>query len=195
MADLYASDRPAGAIRADSLPRHRASSSSCPQPSPIVPDMTSSDSNPSSAPAAEPESGQRRVALRIVTLPRDTNPYGTVFGGVMLSYIDQAGFVEARRHGAHRWVTVAIDRVEFKKPVQVGDTVTFYTSTLRLGTTSVTVRVEVEAERYQTGETVSVTEAAMTLVAVGPDCRPIPFAAPATVVPAAAAGGPTGACS
>lgn len=124
---------------------------------------------------------ERRVALRIVTLPRDTNPYGTIFGGVILSYIDQAGFVEARRHGAHRWVTVAIDRVEFKEPVQVGDTVTFYTSTIRTGTTSVTVRVDVEAERYQTGQTVAVTEASMTLVAVGPDCRPVPFRAPATV--------------
>lgn len=154
---------------------------------PILPLMPapSSPQSPPAAAAAEPTPpGDRRVALRMVTLPRDTNPYGTIFGGVILSYIDQAGFVEARRHGAHRWVTVAIDRVEFKKPVQVGDTVTFYTSTLRAGTTSVTVSVQVEAERYQTGETVAVTEAAMTLVAVGPDCRPIPFASPATVTAA-----------
>jgi len=57
------------------------------------------------------EGDQRRLALQVVTLPRDTNQYGTIFGGVILSYIDQAGFVEARRHGVHRWVTVAIDRV------------------------------------------------------------------------------------
>src|SRR5262245_54748514 len=100
-----------------------------------------------SAPSPPP----RQLALRVVTLPRETNQYGTIFGGVILSYMDQAGFVEARRHGVHRWVTVAIDRVEFKKPVHVGDAVSFYTSTVRTGTTSVTVRIDVEAERYLTG--------------------------------------------
>jgi len=114
-------------------------------------------------------------------MPKDTNAYGTIFGGVILSYIDQAGFVEARRHGMHRWVTVAMDRVEFKKPVQLGDVVAFYASTTRAGTTSVTVKVEVEAERFQTGEVVAVTEATMTLVSVGPDGRPLPFASPPTI--------------
>lgn len=115
------------------------------------------------------------MALRVVTMPKDTNQYGTIFGGVILSYIDQAGFVEARRHGAHKWVTVALDRVEFKQPVQLGDVVALYTTTTRLGTTSVTVRVEVEAERYRTGEIVPVTEASITLVSVGEDNRPIAF--------------------
>ncbi len=123
----------------------------------------------------------RLPALRVVTMPKDTNAYGTIFGGVILSYIDQAGFVEARRHGMHRWVTVAMDRVEFKKPVQLGDVVAFYASTTRAGTTSVTVKVEVEAERFQTGEVVAVTEATMTLVSVGPDGRPLPFASPPTI--------------
>ncbi len=126
----------------------------------------------------DPESPKRRLSLRVVTMPRDTNQYGTIFGGVILSYIDQAGFVEARRHGVHKWVTVALDRVEFKQPVQLGDVVAFYTSTVRAGTTSVTVRVEVEAERYTTGQTVPVTEASITLVSVGPDGRPIPFRSP-----------------
>ncbi len=127
-------------------------------------------------PAQAPD---RRLALRVVTMPKDTNQYGTIFGGVILSYIDQAGFVEARRHGVHRWVTVALDRVEFKQPVQLGDVVVFYTTTSRAGTTSVTVKVEVEAERYLTGKTVAVTEASVTLVSVGRDGRPIPYSSPA----------------
>ena len=89
---------------------------------------------------------QRSLSLRVATLPRDTNHYGTIFGGVILSYVDQAGFIEARRHGAHRWVTAALDRVEFKSPVHVGDVVNFYTHTVKTGTKSVTVQVEVEAE-------------------------------------------------
>ncbi|MFN7020642.1 MAG: acyl-CoA thioesterase [Phycisphaerales bacterium] len=117
----------------------------------------------------------RRLALRVVTMPRDTNPYGTIFGGVILSYIDQAGFVEARHHGVHTWVTVAIDRVEFKKPVHLGDVVALYTTTTRLGTTSVTVRVEVEAERATDGSIVPVTEASITLVSVDDTGKPIPF--------------------
>lgn len=77
----------------------------------------------------------RRLALQaIVTMPRDTNPYGTIFGGVLCGYIDQAGFVEARHHAAHRWVTAAIDRVDFKAPVLLGDVVSFHASTLRMGT-------------------------------------------------------------
>lgn len=120
----------------------------------------------------------RRLALRVVTLPRDTNHYGTIFGGVILSYLDQAGFVEARRHGAHRWVTASVDRVDFHAPVQLGDIVSFYTRTARKGTTSVTVTVQVEAERYLTGDVVEVTEATLTLVAVNAAGRPIPFDAP-----------------
>ena len=64
--------------------------------------------------------GERRMALRAIAMPAETNPYGAIFGGVILSYIDQAGFIEARRHGSHRWVTVSINRVDFKAPVLVG---------------------------------------------------------------------------
>lgn len=141
--------------------------------SPRFPDLTCA-----MPPAQAPD---RRLALRVVTMPKDTNQYGTIFGGVILSYIDQAGFVEARRHGVHRWVTVALDRVEFKQPVQLGDVVVFYTTTSRAGTTSVTVKVEVEAERYLTGKTVAVTEASVTLVSVGRDGRPIPYSSPAEI--------------
>lgn len=125
---------------------------------------------------------ERRLALRVVTLPRDTNPYGTIFGGVILGYIDQAGFVEARRHGSHRWVTASVDRVDFSAPVHLGDIVSFWTRTAREGTTSVTVGVEVEAERYLTGDVVPVTSAALTLVAVNASGKPIPFKSAPTIV-------------
>ena len=114
-------------------------------------------------------------------MPRDTNQYGTIFGGVILSYIDQAGFVEARRHGNHRWVTAAIDRVDFRAPVGLGDVVNFFTKTTRLGTKSVTVQVEVRAERYHTGSLAHVTSATLTMVSVDASGSPIPFASPATV--------------
>jgi acyl-CoA thioesterase YciA len=128
-----------------------------------------------------PTETERHLALRVVTMPRETNVYGTIFGGVILSYIDQAGFVEARRHGVHRWVTASVDRVDFQAPVHTGDIVSLYTCTTRLGTKSVTVRVEVEAERYLTGESASVTTATVTLVAVNDKGQPIPFRSPPTI--------------
>ena len=125
--------------------------------------------------------GDFHTALRVVMMPRDANPYGTIFGGVILSYIDQAAFIEARRHGTHRWVTVSVDKVEFRAPVQIGDVVSFLTSTERTGTTSVQVRIRVEAERDETAEIVHVTEASLTMVAVDASCRPVPFKSPPTV--------------
>ncbi|MCA9278109.1 MAG: acyl-CoA thioesterase [Phycisphaeraceae bacterium] len=123
----------------------------------------------------------RTLALRVMTLTRDTNQYGTIFGGIILSYIDQAGFVEARRHGRHRWVTASVDRVDFHQPVHLGDVVNCYACTTRLGRTSVTVCVDVEAERYETGETVRVTTAMLTMVAVDAQGRSIPFSSPPTI--------------
>jgi acyl-CoA thioesterase YciA len=124
----------------------------------------------------------RIPALRVMTMPRDTNQYGTIFGGVILSYIDQAGFVEARRHGVHRWVTASIERVDFKAPVLLGDTVNFYATTTREGTTSVSVRIDVEAERYTTGQCVPVTTATLTMVAVDAQGKSIPFRSPPTAM-------------
>ena len=92
-----------------------------------------------------------------------------------------AGFVEARRHGQHRWVTAAVDLVDFKAPVLVGDIVNFYTHVVREGTKSVSVGIEVEAERFSTGSTVRVTSATMTLVAVDAQGKPIEFRSPPTV--------------
>lgn len=107
-------------------------------------------------------------AIRITMLPRDTNSQGTVFGGIILSYIDMAGAIEAhRRTRMQRFVTVAMREVIFHKPVFVGDLVSFYAETLRIGTTSITVRVIVEAERIGvSSEPVRVTEAEVVYVAV-----------------------------
>jgi len=107
-------------------------------------------------------------AIRLSMMPRDTNPHGTIFGGIILSYIDMAGAIEARRHTKHeRFVTIAMREVVFHEPVFVGDLVSFYCSTERVGTTSVTVRVVVEAERHRgAGERVRVTEAEVIYVAV-----------------------------
>ena len=112
-------------------------------------------------------------AIRITLLPRDTNPQGTIFGGIILSYIDIAGAVEAHRHtGLERFVTVAMREVTFHEPVFVGDLVSFYARTVRIGTTSLTVHVVVEAERYGgTSERIKVSEAEVVYVAVDANRR------------------------
>ena len=117
----------------------------------------------------------RDPAIRITLLPRDTNSQGTIFGGVILSYIDTAGAIEAhRRTKMERFVTVAMREVIFHKPVFVGDLVSFYAETVRIGTTSITVRVIVEAERVgAASERMRVTEAEVVYVAVDENRRKI----------------------
>jgi acyl-CoA thioesterase YciA len=106
-------------------------------------------------------------AIRITLLPRDTNSQGTIFGGIILSYIDAAGAIEAhRRTKMPRFVTVAMREVIFHKPVFVGDLVSFYAETLRIGETSITVRVIVETERLGSDQRIRVTEAEVVYVAV-----------------------------
>lgn len=110
----------------------------------------------------------RDAAIRLTMMPRDTNAHGTVFGGIILSYIDVAGGVEAVRHTKHdRFVTVAMKEVIFHEPVFIGDLVSFYAETLRVGNSSITIHVDVEAERFGSqGERVKVTEAEVTFVAI-----------------------------
>src|SRR5919107_3940695 len=113
-------------------------------------------------------------AIRITLLPRDTNSRGTIFGGVILSYIDTAGAIEAHRHTRmERFVTVAMREVIFHKPVFVGDLVSFYAETVRVGTTSITVRVIVETERHggTSRDRIRVTEAEVVYVAVDENRR------------------------
>jgi acyl-CoA thioesterase YciA len=108
-------------------------------------------------------------------MPKDTNHEGTIFGGVILSHIDQAAYIEARRHGTHRWVTAAINKVNFIAPVFTGDIVSYRTTTVNEGRTSVTVSVEVEAERREDGTTVPVTSAQLVIVAIDEDRNPTAF--------------------
>ncbi|MFG0317070.1 MAG: acyl-CoA thioesterase [Planctomycetota bacterium JB042] len=120
------------------------------------------------------EESPRIPAIRVSMLPRETNGMGTIFGGAILSYVDLAGAIEARKTSRSLFVTKAMNEVVFLAPVFVGDTVSFYTCTERVGRTSVTVVVDVEVERRDTGETVSVTRANVTYVAVDHRRRPIP---------------------
>ncbi len=127
----------------------------------------------------------RYLAIKVLMMPRDTNPYGTIFGGVVMSYVDQAGAAgahyEIRRAG---WpdqpiVTVAMERVEFHLPVFVGDIVSFWTRLVKVGRTSITIHVDVEADRR--GEPVHLTEAEVTYVTVdltGGQRRPVPVRGP-----------------
>lgn len=116
---------------------------------------------------------ERHATIRVVLLPRDTNAFGTIFGGVILSHIDLAGAVEARRHTSNRVVTVAMKEVIFKEPVFVGEVVSFYTQVVKVGNTSISIRVEVESERQ--GKQVSVTHAELTFVSIGDNGRPAPL--------------------
>ena len=122
----------------------------------------------------------RVPAIKVILLPKDTNALGTIFGGVILSHIDLASAVEARKAAPHRYVTKAMREVEFHQPVFLGDIVSFYTETLRIGRTSITVKVTVEAERWGGGggEKVKVTEAEVVLVALDASGRPTPILGP-----------------
>ena len=134
---------------------------------------------------------ERIPAIKVLLLPKDTNALGTIFGGVILSHIDLASAVEARKTAPHRYVTKAMNAVEFHAPVFVGDLVNFFTETVRVGQTSITVKVVVEAERWGAGpfdspattsggslpqgERVRVTEAEVILVAIGANHLPVPI--------------------
>src|SRR4030043_1792125 len=118
----------------------------------------------------------RDPALRVTLLPRDTNKNGSVFGGVILSHIDLAGAIQARQTaGPYNFVTVAMDKVVFHKPVFVGDVVSFYTETVRVGRTSITIKIDVEATRGDAQETGRGTEAEVVFVAVDKHWKPTPI--------------------
>ena len=116
----------------------------------------------------------REPTLRVTMLPRDTNAHGTIFGGVILSHIDLAGGVAASRQARRNFVTRAMREVEFIAPVYVRDVVSFYASIQRQGTSSLTVRVEVEAERFDNPRhTVRVTAAEVVYVAIDEAGKPL----------------------
>jgi acyl-CoA thioesterase YciA len=123
------------------------------------------------------------TAIQVVMMPKDTNPHGTIFGGVLLANIDMAGAIGAQHEVQIRggnsqaaFVTVAINRVEFKKPVLVGDVVKFQTTVVKFGRTSVTMHINVIVERG--AETIPVTEAEAVFVGVDlstPERPPVPL--------------------
>lgn len=137
--------------------------------------MTEPQASDSDSAAGCRNSGE--LALRTTLLPKDTNPAGSIFGGVILSLIDQAGGIPLRHINPHRrYVTVAMDSIKFLAPVYVGDLISLYTCKPQVGRTSVSVQVDVLVERRdRPGVEVIVTVAKVTYVAIGGDGRPIPI--------------------
>ena len=118
---------------------------------------------------------ERVPTIRRVMGPQDANVMGTVFGGAILSEIDLSAAIEAHKLHPENVVTVAMDKVEFKRPIFIGDLVSLYTDVVRVGRTSITVRVQVWAQRRRPPrDTVPVTEALVTMVAVDDELRPVP---------------------
>lgn len=118
----------------------------------------------------------RQPSIRRVMMPRDTNALGTIFGGVILSEIDLAAAIEAHQYHPDKLVTIAMDQIEFRQPVFVGDLVSFFTHTIKVGRTSITAGVSVWAQRARDrSSVVQVTEARVTMVAVDDQLRPTPL--------------------
>lgn len=115
---------------------------------------------------------RRDPAIRVVLQPKDTNKHGTIFGGVILSYIDLAGAVEASKTTCQRIVTAGIKEVDFKAPVFIGEVVSFYTKTTKIGRTSISVKVDVESTRGH--RVVHVTSAELTFVCLDEQGLPTP---------------------
>jgi acyl-CoA thioesterase YciA len=119
-------------------------------------------------------SDDRFLAIRMLMMPKDTNPLGSIFGGHILSLIDQAAGQHARKTAPKRYVTKVMREVNFHAPVFVGDLVSFYTSTVKVGKTSITIKVEVEAIRgVDSLTTCDVTSAEVVMVAVNDDIQPV----------------------
>ena len=117
----------------------------------------------------------KQPSLRVVPMPADANQHGDIFGGWVMSQVDIAGGMVAARLARGRVATVAVKEFVFKQPVQIGDVLSFYVEVLRVGRTSITVEVEVYAERRPADPTtVKVTEATLTYVAVDREGRPRP---------------------
>ena len=116
---------------------------------------------------------QGQPVLRVVPMPADANFHGDIFGGWIMSHVDIAGAIPASRRARGRVATVAVNSFIFKEPVLIGDVVSLFAEITRVGRTSITVAVEVYAERNPGKEiVVKVTEASLTYVAVGPDRKP-----------------------
>lgn len=111
----------------------------------------------------------------MMMMPKDTNAVGSIFGGVILSLIDQAAFVEASRQAARKFVTIAMDKVEFHKPVHNGDIVSLWAETSHIGRSSIRLRVDVFARSRNRDDDVRVTSAEVTMVSIDEAGRPAPI--------------------
>ncbi|MDE2612892.1 MAG: acyl-CoA thioesterase [Burkholderiales bacterium] len=121
--------------------------------------------------------GSRELVLRVMPLPADVNANGDIFGGWIMAQVDLAGAVLPSRIAKGRIATVAVNQFVFKQPVSLGDLLSFYAEVVRVGTTSITVHVEVYAERNPADlQFVKVTEASLTYVAIDKDGKPRPLA-------------------
>lgn len=115
-------------------------------------------------------------AIRVIMMPRETNHQGNIFGGVILAYIDQAGFVEAKKQAYHTYVTASVDKVDFLKPIFIGDTASFYTKVDKIGTTSITIDIKVFVEAPHSHIEELATTAKFTYVALDERTRrPMPI--------------------
>jgi acyl-CoA thioesterase YciA len=115
------------------------------------------------------------LVLKVIPMPRDCNQNGDIFGGWVMAQVDLAGAVIPARFAQGRMATVAVNEFIFKQPVRVGDILSFFSKLTRIGRTSISVKVEVYAERFgTTGKYIKVTEASLTYVAVDNNGRPRP---------------------
>ena len=138
---------------------------------------TSSEPSANPAPVVLPT--DKELVLKVIPLPADMNGNGDIFGGWVMAQVDLAGSVLSARHVRGRMATVAVNEFIFKQPVRVGDLLSFFSSVKRVGNTSITVHVEVFAERMRDqGKYLKVTEASLTYVAIDEQGRPRPIPRP-----------------
>ena len=115
----------------------------------------------------------KELVLKVIPMPADCNANGDIFGGWVMAQVDLAGSVVPARYTQGRMATVAVNEFVFKQPVRVGDILSFFSAVTRIGRTSITVKVEVYAERYNTqGNYIKVTEALVTYVAIDDQGKP-----------------------
>ena len=126
-----------------------------------------------SRPRAEQLPTDQELVLKVIPMPADCNANGDIFGGWVMAQVDLAGAVLPARHARGRFATVAVNEFIFKQPVRVGDILSFFSRVVRLGNTSITVSVEVFAERWnEQGQYIKVTQATLTYVAIDKDGKP-----------------------
>jgi acyl-CoA thioesterase YciA len=118
---------------------------------------------------------EKELVIKVVAMPGDTNPDGDMFGGWILSQMDLAAYLHARKLAHHKIVTVAIDNIVFHRPVLVGDCLVCYAVTEKIGRTSVTVKIDAMVERKENHKQEQVTEGRFTFVAIGADRKPVPI--------------------